>query len=212
MLISALAVCLLSASAATAPQAPLELGFTSAPREVKRAQKKMGKWLRAAAKRDLSDKIQAIALQHSISLAPEMADLRDAVGEVPKSPGAGLPVSLPCASLEVCPSAPAMTRAARPSDVPGALEVLIQPWLLLQQRRGGRLTLAPSSGFSDAILTMTLEGLVAGPVDIHASLDSYDGLHLWLSTGVDLEETYSFSRDTLLRPGVPARDVAPARY
>ena len=186
------------AAASIRAEPPLEFQFTGAPREVKAAQKGLAKWLKARSKREFTPKLETIAKKRLAAFAPETTlALRDAVADAPKSPRGKTSPHFFCPSLDLCPMAPATTHAERISDVPKSAALLIQPWLLLQHRRGGRLTLATTAD-TDSLLDLRLDGLLAGPIEIHAAPSSSGSLQLWLSASANLDDVYSFARESLL--------------
>lgn len=197
MIKSALMILCLLAPSAFAGRAPagLELQFvsTSNPKEAKRAQKKLAKWLKKRAKREFPAKIYTLTKRRQITLAQQAEpEMRDAVSSV--RPAA----RVLCPSLELCPAPPALTHAGKVSDMPDAVFSLINPWLLLAQRRGGAVALNVSPEDANSVLSLSLGGLLSGPILVNASPDPMGGIAIWLSGETDLNEIYAYSREAVL--------------
>ena len=186
---------------------PLHLRFSSGPKELKRARKALDKWLRAHAKREFPAKTRAISLNQAISRAQlGLLDMRDAVA-AQKSPApersAKAPPEAPCSSLESCPSRIGAVHAEGVSGLSEAIVAVVQPWLLLQHRRGGGVSLRTDAGDPGTLATITLDGLVAMPVDICVSPAPMGGSQVWLRSAADLDDIYAFSREEVLHPSRP---------
>ena len=176
-------------------EGPLHLRFSSGPKEVKKARKGLARWLRARAKREFPAKMRILARELSISLAQQGGEeLRDAVAAIPAPPAP----ETPCSSLELCPDWVGVAHADGVSSLGGAVAELVQPWLLLQHRRGAGLSLSSPAEVPGTLARMTLDGLATVPVDILASPSPTGGLLVWLRSSVDLGAIYAYSREEVL--------------
>ena len=194
-------------------QAHVDISFNSAkPKEAKTAQKRLAKWLKANSKKEFDPKIKNQSLNWRIFLASQgELDLRDAVATPSIKTESKSAESLACQTLELCPTPPGSAHVNSLSEVPSAIASLIQPWILLQHRRSGRIALDLAPKDSAALLTITLDGLVQGPIQVQVSPKSASGYLVWLGYESDLGQIYDFFRETLLNPSpFSDADLAPA--
>ena len=205
-----LLACLALAPVVARAEHSFSFRFTSGRKEVKRAHKALDKWLRTLSKREFPGKMAVIARSQAISRAQfGVPDMRDALAALPSTGGAsasGRSVKasrvVPCSSLETCPARIGTAHAETVSGLSDAVISVVRPWLLLQHRRGGGLSLRSDAGEPGVLATMSLDRLVSSPIDICASPAPLGGLDVWLRSAADLDDIYAFSREEIGRAHV----------
>jgi hypothetical protein len=127
--------------------------------------------------------------------------LKDAVADaaatreqlIAEMPGMKVPPAPTCPSLAECHQPEFSAVVDNPELLPDAVRNLMRPWLLLQEARGYKTEVAPSTK-GDALMTATLKGLDASPLVLNVSPRLLGGFNVWFDEPARLGELYERER------------------
>ncbi len=127
-------------------------------------------------------------------------DMRDAVAApatreelIEQLPGMKALPSSSCPNLLSC-HLPEFAATVEHSELlPDAVRSLLRPWLFLQEARGYKTDITPSSK-GDALLIVTLKGLDAAPLVLNVAPRLLGGFNVWFDEPAKLSALYERER------------------
>lgn len=155
-----------------------------------------------AENRDLRSRLDdAMRREALFRLEAGETDLRDAVADpihskeelIEKLPGMKVPPASKCPTFDACHQ-PEFAEAVEHSELlPDAIRRLMRPWMLLQDARGYKTEVTPSTK-DDALLIVTLKGLSDAPLVLNVSPRLLGGFNVWFDEPARLASLYERER------------------